>query len=113
MHDLFGRGTVDELIDHIVAFTIHGGEEVNQDTQYDGTQKELITLLLNLSEDTLQPVHRTSEVETHQTAGDTQKDAAWDDVDAESLVEIELKQGGSSVEGVGYAHGGDAGDHQW
>ena len=89
MHDLLGRGAIDELVNHIVPLTVHGWEEINQDTQYDSTEQELIALLLDFSEDTLQPVHGAGEVEADQSACNSQKDATWDNVDAESLVEAE------------------------
>ncbi len=112
VHDFLFRGFVDELVNHIITFTIHGREEIDEDTQHNGSEQEFITFLLDFPKDFLHPVHGSGEVEADKTAGDAQHDAAWDDVDGERLVEAEIEQGGCAVECIRHTHRSDAGDEQ-
>ena len=107
MHDVPFWGIVDELVDDVVSLTVHDGEKVNEHAQ-----QELVSSLFDAPEDALEPVHGSCEVEADKAASNPQEDTAWDDVDSEGFVEIELEERVGAVEGIGDADGCDARHHQ-
>ena len=100
MHDVSWRRIVDELVDDIVALTIHDGEEVYHYAEDESSQQELVPLLADAREDAFKPVHGTGEIEAHQTACHSQNDTSRYYVYGESFAQVEVKLWGCAIECV-------------
>ena len=94
--------------DEVVSFAVERREEIDEQTQHGGSQKEFLVATLQLAEDAFQEVHCSGKVERHQSTNNAEGKISWDAIDCESVLQVELEDGIGAGNREGEAHSRDA-----
>ena len=101
---------VEQDVQCAVAFAVECGEERDEQAEHHSAEDELgITVVAQPGEDALAGSHHADEVETDESAPESEQDAWRHGVQSPGGVAVEREQGVAAHEDVGEAGGGDAG----
>ena len=85
--------TIEQKGDEVVSFAIKRREEIDEQAQHSRSNQEFLISPVQATEESFKEVHGTGEVQSNQSANNTQSEVGRNAIDCEGILQMELEDG--------------------